>query len=98
MTAAELQAWRDTAQPGERRIYFTGFLGRTAEFVLKEIVGAAYLAGWLDLTQKRLGDERYQYFITRRRVRDPVERFWRANTEELRNDYHRPRHAVAAAD
>jgi len=80
MTPAALQSWRDTASAGDRQIYYTGFLGRDGEYVLKEIAGAAYVSGWFDLSQRRIGVDRYEYIIRRRQYRDPVPRFWRPET------------------
>jgi hypothetical protein len=57
--AVTLRAWADIAKPGERRIYFTGFLARAA-MDLQE-------AGVVHLFQQRVDEDVYAYIAQRRR-------------------------------
>jgi hypothetical protein len=66
--AITLRAWAEVAKPGERRVYFTGYLARSRGMV--SIASAAMElqdAGVVHLLQQRLGDEVYAYIAQRRR-------------------------------
>jgi cystathionine beta-lyase/cystathionine gamma-synthase len=66
--AITLRAWAEVAKPGERRIYFTGFLARSSGMAaLASVAMELQEAGAVHLLQQRLGDEVYAYIAQRRR-------------------------------
>jgi hypothetical protein len=66
--AITLRQWSDVAQPGEQRIYFTGFLAcSSAMSGLARAARELQESGAVHLVQKRIGPEVYAYIAQRRR-------------------------------
>jgi hypothetical protein len=66
--AVTLRAWADIAKPGERRIYFTGFLARCSGMgALARAAMDLQEAGVVHLFQQRVDEDVYAYIAQRRR-------------------------------
>ena len=59
--------WVDTARPGERLVYFRGFLATDPAARAVGLAARTLMAdGKVNLTQARLGLERFDYIVERR--------------------------------
>jgi hypothetical protein len=65
--AITLRAWAEVAKPGERRIYFTGYLARSQGMAaLARAAWELQDAGVVHIFQMRVGEEVYAYIAQRR--------------------------------
>lgn len=69
MTADLFGWWLDRAKPGARLAYYRGHLAMDREdpahAALADAAMQASEAGWVTLTQRRLGEDLYIYYATR---------------------------------
>jgi hypothetical protein len=69
-TADEFKSFMIIARPGERAIYYRGYLARDLKIAgVRELAYEAALAskhGMATLTQRKLGKDSYEYLATRR--------------------------------
>lgn len=70
MTADLFGRWLGRAEPGDRLTYYHGHLaidreGSPEHGALADAAMQASEAGWVTLTQRRLGEHSYVYYATR---------------------------------
>lgn len=87
----DLSKWQESAMPGQRFIYYTGFIAadasRDAE-VVREHAASLYLTGRYELAQARRDAGVFDYYIIKRAEKDPQHRQWMR--DGMHHDYHKP--------